>query len=120
MEQPGRLPIFRFECIDAPRPCPHFRCRWHLARENSNWERTGESCVLDVVDKGPHGLDVIGAVMGITGEGVRRIEIRAIEKLRASGAAREIFDAMDGVPTGRVYASTREVLLLDTAPEPKD
>lgn len=115
-----RLPIFRFECVGAPRPCPHFRCRWHLARENDGWERTGESCALDVADKGPHDLDVIGAVMGITGEGVRRIEIRAIEKLRALGVTRELFDALDGKVTGRTYASTREVLLLDNSLELKD
>lgn len=116
MGQTRLLPLFRFQCVDAPRPCEHTTCRWHLSKENGDWISSGDSCTLDIADRGPHDLDVISRAMGITSEGVRRIEIRALEKLRASGAARALFEELDGVTTGRQYATTREVLLLDVAP----
>jgi len=37
-----------------------------------------------------HQLERIGAQLGITREGVRRIELRALEKLRASAATRQL------------------------------
>lgn len=41
------LPSCRGECDGLPRPCPFFRCRYHLPPSSP------ESCALDVAEHGP-------------------------------------------------------------------
>ena len=69
-------PIVRGDCANVERPCPHIGCHYHL---ESN--KTGESCALDVADKGEHSLEEIGEIMGVTRERVRQIEANALFKL---------------------------------------
>jgi hypothetical protein len=45
---------------------------------------TRESCALDMADRGPHTLDEVAAVLGLTRERIRQIEVRAVEKLCAA------------------------------------
>ena len=88
-----RRPTRRSECIDGPRPCPWVSCRYHLAIDVNPKTRdfkvnqprfpeaSRETCVLDVASRGPLRLEVVGALMGVTRERVRQIEVKALRKL---------------------------------------
>jgi hypothetical protein len=75
------LPRTRGDCIGGPRPCPALACRYHL-------DSPSESCALDVADRGPHTLEQIAVVVGLTRERVRQIEDKAIRKVRRALARR--------------------------------
>jgi hypothetical protein len=91
-----RRPHTRAECVDGPRPCPHVSCRYHLYLDISS--RTGAiklnfpdlevweleiSCALDIADGGAVKLEDVGALMNVTRERVRQIELTALSKLEA-------------------------------------
>ncbi len=95
---PATMPRTRADCLPvgriAARFCPWTVCRHSLAAEGS----TGESCVLDVLDRegSPPSLDAIGQFLGlVTRERVRQIEAQALRKL-----ARK---------PGRVYSKLRSM-----------
>ena len=84
-------PRTRGECIDGPRPCPFVHCRYHLATKVLEGSRQlkvrfiprGEdTCALDVADRGRHTLEDVGALLGVTRERARQIEVSALLKLR--------------------------------------
>jgi hypothetical protein len=89
-----RLPVIRGDCIDGPRPCPYSTCRYHLPPtrvqlngQEPKFQPSGaDSCALDVADRGPQQLRVIGELMGIVRERVRQIEARALRKLLSVAA----------------------------------
>lgn len=74
------------------RPCPFVRCRHHLYLDVTSkggikveskdppW-RMAQTCSLDVADKGPHTLDTLSELLGITRERVRQIEEVAMAKM---------------------------------------
>jgi hypothetical protein len=87
-------PRTRGDCIDGPRPCPWISCRHHLYLDVSR--RTGSiklnfpdlepwqlehSCALDVADDGGSTLEDVGALMNVTRERVRQLEIDALHRL---------------------------------------
>lgn len=88
------LPMVRGECVDGPRPCPHVSCSYHLYLDVSPltgsiklnfpdldvWE-LANSCALDVADAGGATLDDVGAMMNITRERVRQIEVIALDRI---------------------------------------
>lgn len=87
-------PRTRGECTGAPRPCPWVSCRHHLALDISPtgslkkafphlepWE-LAETCSLDIADRGPQSLEQIGSHLGVSREGARRTERRAMRILR--------------------------------------
>lgn len=99
-------PRTRGECEDGQRPCPYRACRHHLWAEDERpgrpWdgkhppakvrEHTEQTCALDVADdqeqrdaRGNLPRREVGRMLGITGERVRQLEERALEKLRAQG-----------------------------------
>lgn len=55
-------------------------------------EHEGDTCALDVADRGGHVLDDVGDLLGVTRERARQIESAAKEKLRAAVAAGEFSD----------------------------
>jgi hypothetical protein len=72
-------PVTRGDC-EAPhgvRPCPWEKCRYSLPRGN---------CALDFAaaaeELGGATLGEVAQALGISGEGVRTIEVRALTKLR--------------------------------------
>jgi hypothetical protein len=70
-------PVTRADCVEGPRPCPWTGCRYALPRG---------ACALDFAaaaeELGGATLAEVAEAMGISGEGVRTIEVRALTKLR--------------------------------------
>ncbi len=95
-EHDHEKPRARAECIDGPRPCPHVSCKHHLYLDVSMrtgaiklnfpdlevWELT-ESCALDVADRGGATLEEVGAIMNLTRERIRQVEVTALAKIEA-------------------------------------
>ncbi len=95
-ERPG-LPATRGDCAGTCRPCPLVSCKWHLYIDVS--PRTGASA-LDVADRAGTTLEDVGAIMNLTRERIRQVEVKALAKVarRATLALREL--AEEG-PDGR-------------------
>lgn len=70
------LPVIRGDCINGPRPCPFVGCRFHLPPN-----RRGETCALDVADRGRHSSREVGAMMDLSRQQASRVERDALIKL---------------------------------------
>jgi Sigma-70, region 4 len=107
-------PNTRAECIDGPRPCPYVSCQHHLFLDVS--ARTGaiklnfpdlevwdmnESCALDVADRGGTTLEDVGAIMNLTRERIRQVEVKALAKLHALDDMMDLRDYIDEGPVGK-------------------
>lgn len=80
-------PRTRGDCVGAERPCPWAGCRHHLlldvtsadsirlAHGHDDPSLLAETCSLDVADRGEHKLEAVGAVLGVTRERVRQLEV---------------------------------------------
>jgi hypothetical protein len=109
-EKPRR----REECVDGPRPCPFVSCKYHLYIDVSPrtgaiklnfpdlevWEMN-ESCALDVADRGGTTLEDVGAIMNLTRERIRQVEVKALAKLEALRDMMALRDYVDEGPVGR-------------------
>lgn len=88
------LPATRGDCPEE-RPCPHVRCRYHLFLDVDR--RTGaiklnfpdievedlpQSCALDVAGREGATLEEVSALMNLTRERVRQIELIALARLK--------------------------------------
>lgn len=86
-------PRSRAECLGGPRPCPFVSCAHHLYLDVS--PRTGaiklnfpdlepdeltESCALDVADRGGETPEDAGAILNLTRERIRQVEVTALAK----------------------------------------
>lgn len=94
-------PKTRGECAGVPRPCPYVGCRHHLFLDVSlntgsiklnfpdleAWE-LGESCSLDVADRGGDTLERVGEIMNVTRERVRQLE--RLAKLEVAALAESL------------------------------
>ena len=95
-------PRTRQECLEGPRPCPFVSCKHHLYLDVSArtgaiklnfpdlevWEMT-ESCALDIADRGGATLEETGAIMNLTRERIRQVEVRGLLKLKMVGPGEE-------------------------------
>lgn len=118
-------PKSRAECANGIRPCPFVSCKHHLYLDVS--ERTGaiklnfpdievedmkESCALDVADRGGTTLEEVGAIMNLTRERIRQVEVKALAKLDALDDMMSLRDYVDEGPIGKrrlpVLAKTGE------------
>ncbi|MBN2723784.1 MAG: DNA-binding protein [Deltaproteobacteria bacterium] len=109
------MPKSRAECCYGVRPCPYVRCRYNLYLEVKKngaisgnhkcepWEM-GESCALDVAEKGNHTLDQVGDFLNLTRERVRQIEADAFEKLRNSGVDIDEYFELLSNSSSQLYA----------------
>jgi len=89
-------PQARAQCATGPRPCMFISCKHHLYLDvnpgtgsiklnfpdKEVWEM-GETCALDVADRGGITLEEVGAIMNLTRERIRQVETRGLLKLRA-------------------------------------
>ncbi|MCH2109796.1 MAG: hypothetical protein MK135_10725, partial [Polyangiaceae bacterium] len=107
-------PKTRAECVGGPRPCPFISCKHHLYVDVS--PRTGaiklnfpdlevwelkESCALDVADRGGTTLEDVGAIMNLTRERIRQVEVKALAKLEALTEMGSLREYVDEGPNGR-------------------
>jgi len=107
-------PRTREECAGGPRPCPFVSCKHHLFVDVS--ARTGaiklnfpdldvwdmnESCALDVADRGGTTLEDVGAIMNLTRERIRQVEVKALAKLEALRDMLALRDYIDEGPVGK-------------------
>ncbi|WP_437593872.1 sigma factor-like helix-turn-helix DNA-binding protein [Sorangium sp. So ce1000] len=107
-------PRTRAECVDGPRPCPYVSCQHHLYLDVS--ARTGaiklnfpdlevwdmnETCALDVADRGGTTLEDVGAIMNLTRERIRQVEVKALAKLEALKDMMALRDYVDEGPVGK-------------------
>jgi len=107
-------PRMRSECSDAPRPCPYVSCKHHLFLDVSArtgaiklnfpdlevWEMT-ETCALDVADRGGTTLEEVGAIMNLTRERIRQVEVKGLAKLAALRDMTSLRDYVDEGPVGK-------------------
>ncbi len=107
-------PRTRAECVDGPRPCPYVSCQHHLFLDVS--ARTGaiklnfpdlevwdmnETCALDVADRGGTTLEDVGAIMNLTRERIRQVEVKALARLEALKDMMALRDYVDEGPVGK-------------------
>jgi hypothetical protein len=98
----------------AERPCPFVSCKHHLYLDVS--PRTGaiklnfpdlevwemkETCALDIADRGGTTLEDVGAIMNLTRERIRQVEVRALAKLEALTEMEALRDYVDEGPVGK-------------------
>ncbi|MEO6418534.1 MAG: sigma factor-like helix-turn-helix DNA-binding protein, partial [Polyangiaceae bacterium] len=107
-------PKTRVECANGVRPCPFVSCKQHLYLDVS--ARTGaiklnfpdlevwdmnETCSLDVADRGGTTLEEVGAIMNLTRERIRQVEVKGLAKLQALGDMEALRDYVDEGPVGK-------------------
>ncbi len=107
-------PKTREQCGQGERPCPFVSCKHHLYLDVSArtgaikinfpdlevWEMT-ESCGLDVADRGGTTLEDVGAIMNLTRERVRQVEVTGLAKLEALSDMYALRDFVDEGPVGK-------------------
>lgn len=128
-------PRTRSECAEGPRPCPVVSCKHHLYIDVS--PRTGaiklnfpdlevwelnESCALDVADRGGTTLEDVGAIMNLTRERIRQVEVKALAKLEALRDMMALRDYIDEGPVGkrRLPSLTKADLAVTTDDDDDD
>lgn len=107
-------PRTRAECLEGERPCPFVSCKHHLYLDVSArtgaiklnfpdlevWEMT-ETCALDVADRGGTTLEEVGAIMNLTRERIRQVEVKGLAKLHALKDMASLRDYVDEGPVGK-------------------
>jgi hypothetical protein len=126
-------PKTRSQCIDGPRPCPYVSCKQHLFMDISSktgaikmnfpdldlWEM-GESCALDVADRGGTTLEDVGAIMNLTRERIRQVEVRALAKLEAQTDMNSLRDYVEEGPVGKRRLPVINAVELDDEDDGED
>ena len=107
-------PEVRSDCVGGARPCPYVSCKHHLYLDVSArtgaiklnfpdlevWEMT-ETCALDVADRGGTTLEEVGAIMNLTRERIRQVEVKGLAKLAALRDMLALRDYVDEGPMGK-------------------
>ena len=107
-------PRSREECVNGERPCPFVSCKHHLFLDVSAktgaiklnfpdlevWEMN-ETCALDVADRGGTTLEEVGAIMNLTRERIRQVEVKGLAKLQALRDMTALRDYVDEGPVGK-------------------
>lgn len=106
------MPVSRGDCMSGPRPCPLVRCKFHLFLDVSpathsiklnfpdlDPEDLVHSCALDVADAGGVSLEALGAIMNLTRERARQIEVQALRRMEQAGVS--LREYSDEGPVGK-------------------
>ena len=64
------------------------------------WE-IGDTCALDVADRGGITLEEVGAIMNLTRERIRQVEVKGLAKLEALKDMTALRDYVDEGPIGK-------------------
>ncbi|HXX69186.1 MAG TPA: sigma factor-like helix-turn-helix DNA-binding protein [Polyangiaceae bacterium] len=110
----ARRPGTREECAGGERPCPFVSCKHHLYLDVSArtgaiklnfpdldvWEMS-ETCALDIADRGGTTLEEVGAIMNLTRERIRQVEVKGLAKLAALRDMMHLRDYVDEGPIGK-------------------
>ncbi len=88
-------PKTRADCVNGQRPCPYVSCKYNLFVDvnprtgsvkmnfpDKELDEVGDTCALDVADRGGITLEEVGVIMNLTRERVRQLETRGLLKLR--------------------------------------
>ena len=107
-------PKTRAECAEGSRPCPFVSCKYHLFLDvqprtgaiklnfpDLEVEEMNESCALDIADRGGTTLEEVGAIMNLTRERIRQLEVRAMAKVEALSEMESLRDFVDEGPVGK-------------------
>jgi hypothetical protein len=107
-------PKTRADCADVERPCPFVSCKHHLYLDVSattgaiklNFpdlepDELAESCALDVADRGGEVLEQVGAILNLTRERIRQIEVKGLAKLEALRDMQSLRDYVEVGPKGK-------------------
>lgn len=91
-------PESREECRSMSRPCPFVSCSHHLYLDVNpesgaiklNFPHLDvvdmvETCALDVADRGGTTLEEVGAILNLTRERIRQVEVRGLAKIKQMG-----------------------------------
>jgi hypothetical protein len=92
-------PRTRADCQNMPRPCPFVSCEHHLYLDVNPdsgaiklnfphlevWDMA-ETCSLDVADRGGITLEDVGAILNLTRERIRQVEVRGLVKIRTKNS----------------------------------
>lgn len=100
--EPVEHPRVRGDCEGGPRPCPLVGCFFNNYLEVRHRDGLppqikllhpgrlpedvppADSCSLDVADSGPHTLDHVAKILGLTRERIRQIVTHALVKVNKS------------------------------------
>ena len=107
-------PQKRSDCAEAVGPCPFVSCKHHLYLDVSArtgaiklnfpdlevWEMT-DTCALTVADRGGATLEEVGAIMNLTRERIRQVEVKGLAKLEALSDVFALRDFVDEGPVGK-------------------
>jgi hypothetical protein len=107
-------PETRADCQGGERPCPFVSCKHHLYLDVSArtgaiklnfpdlevWEMS-ETCALDIADRGGATLEEVGAIMNLTRERIRQVEVKGLAKLQALRDMAALRDYVDEGPIGK-------------------
>jgi hypothetical protein len=107
-------PESRADCAAGARPCPFVSCKHHLYLDVSArtgaiklnfpdlevWEMT-ETCALDIADRGGTTLEEVGAIMNLTRERIRQVEVKGLAKMAAVRDMAALRDYVDEGPSGK-------------------
>jgi hypothetical protein len=107
-------PEARIDCASGARPCPFVSCKHHLYLDVSArtgaiklnfpdlevWEMT-ETCALDIADRGGTTLEEVGAIMNLTRERIRQVEVKGLAKMAAVRDMAALRDYVDEGPSGK-------------------
>lgn len=117
LDEAGNLALDRDACPKA-RPCPQYACRYHLWADDERpgrphhgkkpppkVRRRGESCAIDVAERGEQTTEQIADHLGVTPERTIQIEDRALSKL---AVVRSLMDHLEEFRPG-VGARVRAV-----------
>lgn len=102
-------PVAREHCMQMARPCPFVSCSHHLYLDVNPesgaiklnfphlevWEMA-ETCSLDVADRGGITLEEVGAILNLTRERIRQVEVRGLSKIKNDDTGGEL-----GIPPER-------------------
>jgi len=113
-EENVEKPVTRADCGAGERPCPFVSCKHHLYLDVSArtgaiklnfpdlevWEMV-ETCALDVSDRGGTTLEEVGAIMNLTRERIRQVEVKGLAKLEALKDMGGLRDYVEEGPVGK-------------------